>query len=193
MEYNGYLLSGDMPVAEIRQGQVIPLDKTRMPLFLAAGGQLEYWLVSRAIDHRRPNSRILKKVLHLSDTSDLAAVLRVHGVKVTDNYWVRAESEESLSWRDVAFSEDTFAEIALTGSFSSYNRTYKGAQFARSPELTNTGSYEKCWRIQDGSWQLYKSGTLLERFSELFIARLGARTENRTKTGADPAAEALTS
>lgn len=117
MEYNGYLLSGDTPVAEIQQGQVIPLDKTRMPLFLAAGGQLEYWLVSRAIDHRRPNARILKKVLRLSDASDLAAVLRVHGAKVTDDYWVRAESESSLSWRDVAFSEDTFAEIALTGSF----------------------------------------------------------------------------
>ena len=96
---------------------MIPLDKTRMPLFLAAGGQLEYWLVSRAIDHRRPNARILKKVLLLSDASDLAAVLRVHGAKVTDDYWVRAESESSLSWRDVAFSEDTFAEIALTGSF----------------------------------------------------------------------------
>lgn len=175
MEYNGYLLSGDTPVAEIKQGRVIPLDKTRMPLFLAAGGQLEYWLVSRAIDHRRPNARILKKVLLLSDASDLAAVLRVHGAKVTDDYWVRAESESSLSWRDVAFSEDTFAEIALTGSFSSYNRTYKGAQFASSPELTNIGSYEKCWRIQEGSWQLYKSGAPLERFSELFIARLGAR------------------
>lgn len=68
-----------------------------------------------------------------------------------------------------------FAEIALTGSFSSYSKPYSQEQInAGSPELTNIGSYEKCWRVKDNGWYLYKSGTPLERFSELFIARLGA-------------------
>ena len=74
MEYNGYLLSGNDPVAEIRRGQVVPLDSTRMPLYLAAGGSFEAWLESRAIDRHRPNSRILKKILRLTDSSDAATV-----------------------------------------------------------------------------------------------------------------------
>ena len=41
--------------------------------------------------------------------------------------------------------------------------------------MTNIGSYEKYWRVQDGRWWLCKSGTPLEPFSELFIARLGER------------------
>lgn len=174
MEYNGYLLSGNTPVAQIQSGRIIPLDSSRMPLYLAAGGNFEDWLVSRAIDRHRPNSRILKKVLRLTDSSDVAAVLRAHAATITDNYWVRMDGEDSLSYEKVQFSEDTFAEIALTGSFSSYSKTYDKDQLsAGSPELTNIGSYEKCWRIKNGVWWLYKSGSPLERFSELFIARLG--------------------
>lgn len=174
MEYNGYLLSGNTPVAQIRRGQIVPLDKSRMPLYLLAGGKLEDWLVSRAIDRHRPNSRILKKVLRLTDSSDSAAALRVHGATITDNYWIRSESEDALDYEAVRFKEDTFAEIALTGSFSSYSRVYENARIAAgSPELTNIGSYEKCWRIWNGGWWLYKSGTPTERFSELFIAKLG--------------------
>lgn len=175
MEYNGYLLSGSTPAAQIQHGRIVPLDQSRMPLYLAAGGKLEDWLTSRAIDRHRSNSRILKKILRLTDSSDLAAVLRVHAAAITDNYWVKSDSEETLSYENVRFTEDMFAEIALTGSFSSYSKTYSQAQIdAGSPELTNIGSYEKCWRVKDGRWYLYKSGTPLERFSELFIARLGA-------------------
>ena len=174
MEFNGYLLSGNAPTAQIQRGRIIPLDQSRMPLYLAAGGKLEDWLVSRAIDRHRTNSRILKKVLRLTDSSDLAAVLRVHAASITDNYWVRLDSEETLSYENVRFTEDMFADIALTGSFSSYSKTYRQEQIdAGSPELTNIGSYEKCWRVKDNRWYLYKSGTPLERFSELFIARLG--------------------
>lgn len=174
MEYNGYLLSGDTMVAQIQRGQIIPLDKSRMPLYLAAGGKLEDWLISRAIDRHRTNSRILKKVLRLTDSSDLAAVLRVHAATITDNYWVRPDSEETLSYENVQFTEDTFAEVALTGNFSSYSKMYDKAKMnAGSPELTNIGSYEKCWRVKENRWYLYKCGTPLERFSELFISRLG--------------------
>ncbi len=74
MEYNGYLFSGNDPVAKIRRGEIVPLDGARMPLYLAAGGSFETWLESRAIDRHRPNSRILKKVLRLTDSSDAATV-----------------------------------------------------------------------------------------------------------------------
>ncbi|MBQ7153263.1 MAG: hypothetical protein IJR83_04915 [Clostridia bacterium] len=46
---------------------------------------------------------------------------------------------------------------------------------SRTPELTNTGSFEKCWRLIDGEWWIYKSGNQNEYFSELFISRLGEK------------------
>lgn len=177
MNCTGHLMSGNAAVAQLSNGQVIPLVQERMPLYLAAGGTLEVWLESRAIDRHRPNSRILKKVLRLTDSSDVAAVLRAHAATITDDYWIRLEGEE-LTYQQVQFQEDTFAEIALTGNFSSYSREYEKDQIRKgSPELTNIGSYEKCWRIEDGRWWLYKSGSPLERFSELFIAGLGKQLD----------------
>lgn len=174
MVLNGILMSGDSPVAEIRRGQVMALDKSRMPLYLRDHDDILGWLEERAIDRHRTNSRILKKVLRLSDSSDLAAVLHSHGAAITDDYWFKGESEPDLTWRDVRFSADSFAEIALTGSFSSYSREFTPEELrAGTPELTNIGSYEKCWRIEDGAWWLYKNENELERFSELFIAALG--------------------
>lgn len=174
MEFSGYLMSGGQPAARIERNCVEPLDGSRMPLYLASGGDFEIWLVGRAIDRHRPNSRILKKVLRLTDSSDMAAVLRAHAATITDCFWVKSDDEPDLSYEQIRFREDTFAEIALTGSFSSYSREYAlGRTGGRSPELTNTGSFEKCWRLEEGCWWLYKSGNPLERFSELFIAKLG--------------------
>lgn len=42
-------------------------------------------------------------------------------------------------------------------------------------ELTNIGSFGKCWRLKDGVWWLYKQADALELFSEYFICLLGKR------------------
>lgn len=174
MDFNGYLMSGDKVLSQIQNGYLLQKDHPLLPLYLASGGDLEKWLTSRAIDRYRPNSRILKKILRLTDSSDVAAVLRAHAATITDNYWVKRDSESELTYEQIKFTEDSFAEVALTGSFSSYTKQYTEAQLkSNSPELTNIGSYEKCWRIKNGEWWLYKAGTALERFSELFIAGLG--------------------
>ena len=39
-----------------------------------------------------------------------------------------------------------------------------------TPELTTTGSYEKGWKKLDDEWWLYKQGTDLEIFSEIFCS-----------------------
>ncbi len=174
MDLHGFLMSGDRKVAEISNGRIHPIDVLHMPLYLAKHDDLEGWLKGRAIDRHRPNARILKKILRLTDTSDIAAVMRCHAATITDNYWV-CRDEENVTYKDIRFSEDTFAEVALTGSFASYSRQYNDRQLqGSSPELTNIGSFEKCWRLIDGDWWLFKTGTPEERFSELFIAQLGA-------------------
>ena len=176
MDFNGFLMSGELAVAEINRGRISVLDQARIPLSLATHDDLDGWIEGRAIDRHRTNSRILKKVLRLTDSSDAAAVLRAHAATITDNYWLKSAEEPSLTYDAIRFSEDTFAEIALTGRFSSYSKEYGDDQIRRgSPELTNIGSYEKCWRIIDGSWWLFKSESAEERFSELLIAALGKR------------------
>lgn len=107
----GFIMNCDKAVAVFNGRKVTPLDPALAPLCFCNGGDLEQWLETRVIDRHRTNSRILKKVLRLGNTSDLNTALRVHGATVTDSYWVKTEEEPTLSWNDVRFSADYFAEL----------------------------------------------------------------------------------
>lgn len=142
-----------------------------LPLYLRRVPSGELWLETRAIDAHRPNSRLLKKALRLAERDDLATVLHVHGATITDNYWIRPAGS-SLTYADVQFSSDYFAALALHGSYDSFQRATT-AKHSHTPELTNLGSFEKCWRLRDGKWWLYKRANHEELFSELFVYALG--------------------
>ena len=86
MMINGWIMSGDTAVASFYGRIVTPILPERCPLCFQKGGDLEAWLESRAIDRHRTNSRILKRILRLGDTSDLNTALHVHGATITDNY-----------------------------------------------------------------------------------------------------------
>ena len=172
----GLIMSGDTPVARFSGRAVTPILPSRAPLCFRNGGDLEAWLEMRAIDRHRTNSRILKRVLRLGDTSDLNTVLRVHGATITDNYWVKTDAEQDLCWEKVRFSQNYFADVALHGSFDSFSKQYTPEQLRTpTPELTNIGSYEKCWRLIDGEWVMLKQGSICEIYSEVFTAKLGKR------------------
>ena len=171
---NGWIMSGDTAVASFHGRVVTPILPERCPLCFQKGGDLEIWLESRAIDRHRTNSRILKRILRLGDTSDLNTALHVHGATITDNYWVKTEDEANLTWADVGFRENYFADLALSGRFSSIAKNYTPKELrTATPELTNIGSYEKCWRQKSGHWIMVKSGTPEEHFSEIFTAAIG--------------------
>lgn len=170
---NGQLLNGDTVVAKILDSQVIPVILERMPLYLSCGGGLEDWLASRAVDNNRPNARILKKLLRLKSVDDITAVLHVHAATITDNFWFR-QTGEQLAWDDVRFTENPYADLALTGNFLAYNdERLTQISGTRTPELTNIGSFEKAWKLEGGVWYLYKQGNPNERFSELVTCKLG--------------------
>jgi len=154
-------------VGGVRHGRLVECDRARLPLFLQRTGDVEAWLRGRAIDAHRSNSRLLKRALRIAQGDDLDAVLRVHAATITDAYWFCAEGE-ALTYDDVRFKENPFAALALRGDPDSFNKNY-----APTPELTNIGSYEKCWLLRDNAWWMVKQGSDLERFSELFICRLG--------------------
>ncbi len=175
MKFNGQLLSGDEVIANIENNAIVPIVKNKQPLYLERGGEFITWLESRAIDRHRPNSRILKKVLRLTDTSDLMTVIHANAATITDNYWIR-ETGSTLAYDDVKFRENIFADIALIGNTQSFSREFSKEQLSsKTPELTNIGSFEKCWKLENDGWVMYKKGSKFERFSELFISKLGKK------------------
>ena len=169
---NGFLMHKNDVVSRIENDIVLD-DSALLPLQLRQGACFEGWLAGRAIDRHRTNSRLLKKVLRITDTSDIATVLRAHAATVTDNYWYKTDGEE-ITYKDILFNDDSLADIALFGDFESISSAEKlDVKHSRSPELTNIGSFEKCWRLEQGEWVMYKSENTLEQFSEIFICRLG--------------------
>ena len=162
-------MSEDKVIATVKNGEITDCNETLLPLYLKRTKNLEGWLASRAIDTHRTNSRLLKKALRLRTADDAQIALAVNAATVTDRYWFRPE-ESTAVYEDIRFKENYFDSLALRGDPNGFSH-----KPSRTPELTNTGSYEKCWRLIDGAWWMYKSGTPNEYFSELFISRLGEK------------------
>ena len=166
-DYNFNILSGDTVVAKWENNQLEIINEQLLPLYLKNVANAELWLETRAIDSHRSNSRLLKKALRLKERDDLTTVIKVNAVTITDNYWIKPFDSE-LTYQDVRFTDDYFSVLALKGSYSSFNRVANSKR-TKTPELTNIGSFEKCWKLIDGKWWMYKTATHDELFSELFI------------------------
>ena len=167
LNIDGTLLSGNRPIAEIRGGILTEANDALLPLYLKRTRNLESWLASRAIDSHRTHSRLLKKALRLRTADDAQTALAVNAATVTDTYWFRPAGSNA-AWADIRFRTNDFDQLALRGDPDAF-----ALPPSRTPELTNIGSFEKCWRRIDGAWWMYKSGTDAEYFSELFICKLG--------------------
>lgn len=166
IELTGSLMMGDIEVARFDRGQLNWIDEKRAPLYVIRTHNISGFLASRAIDSSRTNARVLKKVLNIHGESDDVMVLRSHGATITDNYWFRARGSK-LRYRDITFESDLYSDVTLNGSTFIYSKKAK-----LSPELTLTGSYEKCWKLIAGEWWMYKRGNPYELFSELLSAQL---------------------
>ncbi len=165
----GDVMLQDTVVARVKNGVITELDERLVPLYLKRTGSVEGWLASRAIDSHRTNSRLIKKALRIHAADDAQVALAVNAATITDRYWFRPEGSEE-KYADVLFKENYFDTLALRGDPNGFSH-----RPSRTPELTNTGSFEKCWRLHDGKWWMYKSGNQNEYFSELFICRLGEK------------------
>ena len=170
---NYEILSGDTLVAVWQDNRLNILNESLLPLYLRKIHNADLWLETRAIDSHRANSRLLKKALRLVEKDDVSTVVHVNGATITDNYWIR-EIGSNLTYNDVKFSDDYFSNLALKGNYDSFNRAANSKR-SKTPELTNVGSFEKCWKLRDGKWWMYKKATHDEMFSELFIYELGKK------------------
>ena len=168
---NYEIFSGEILVAVWNDNVLTVVNADLIPMYLKYNQDADRWLASRAIDHRRPNSRLLKKALRLVEKDDISSVIHVNGAKITDNYWIR-EVGSNLTYSDVKFSDDYFSNLALKGNYDSFNKAANSKR-SKTPELTNVGSFEKCWKLRDGKWWMYKKASHDEMFSELFVYELG--------------------
>lgn len=168
---NYFIMSADIVVARWENEKLTVYNDDLLPLYLKRISDADSWLETRAIDSHRANSRLLKKALRLTERDDISTVISVNGVTITDNYWIK-ELDSDLRYEDVRFKNDYFSNLALKGSYSSFNRA-ANSKNTRTPELTNTGSFEKCWKLRNGEWWMYKKANHNEMFSELFVCRLG--------------------
>ena len=168
---NYEILSGNTVVAIWQDGNLIVKNDNLLPMYLKKISNADMWLETRAIDSHRANSRLLKKALRLAEKDDVSTVAHVNAATITDNYWIRAIGSE-LTYDDIKFSDDYFSNLALKGNYDSFNRAASSNK-SRTPELTNTGSFEKCWKLRNGKWWMYKRANHSEMFSELFVYELG--------------------
>lgn len=172
MKSKDYLImSANTPVARWENDKLTVLSSALLPLYLKRISNADMWLETRAVDSHRANSRLLKKALRLAERDDLSTVFYVNGATVTDNYWVK-EPDSDLTYDDVRFKNDYFSCLALHGSYNSFNCA-ANSKHTRTPELTNIGSFEKCWKLRNGKWWMYKKANHNEMFSELLVCRLG--------------------
>lgn len=147
------------------------INKSLAPLYLQNSENFVGWLENRCIDTHRPNSRLLRRALRLEALEDSDLALEVNAATITDTYWVK-DADSPLKWCDVQFKKAEYSSLALIGGYDNFQKAATSSN-KKTQELTNSGSFEKCWRVRDGSWWLYKQATSNQLFSELFAYKLG--------------------
>lgn len=172
-EYNftGYLMYKDKPVAEIKDTEFVKsMDDKLLPVIMINknSGSLEAWLQTRVIDTHRTNSRQVRRRLSVRTEVPKEIVIKARAISITDNYWLKWINED-ITYNEVRSRlSDGLNTIALYGNATEINFT----DVDISPELTNIGSFEKCWKLIDGSWYMIKKGTYKENFAEVLTANI---------------------
>lgn len=175
---NGFLMSENTELASIENGeisQIIRPDLLPFHFLYAEDPSLGSWLQQRCLDTNRTNSRFLLRQLNSDKVNIEQLILAINAAVVTDSYWLK-EAGSSTTYEDTRFHEDHLAKVALLGSSAGLRTPLRH----RSAELTNLGTFEKCWHLEDGQWWLYKRGDPEHTFSELATEKIGRYLGLRT-------------
>ena len=138
-------MSADRVTAEWRDGKLHIVDEAHLPLFLKHFSDLDAWLETRAIDGHRANSRLLKKALRLAHRDDVHTVLAVNAATITDHYWIRPRGSD-LCYSDICFDNDYFANLALHGTYDSFNRAATRSRLTKIKKICSLHSFKMCWK-----------------------------------------------
>ena len=170
-DFNGFLMYKDEVVAEIRKTELIKVfKKDLLPIIMLneSPGSFEVWLQTRVIDTHRTNSRQVRRRLSVKTEVPKEIVIKARAVSITDSYWLKWENE-NISYEEVRKSlSDGLNSIALYGNDNDVN--FKATDI--TPELTNIGSFEKCWKLFNDEWYMIKKGSYKENFAEVLISNI---------------------
>ena len=133
----GQVMSGDRVVADIENDKISVTDKERCPYFLMyQTDDIKDWLEDRAFDSTRGHSRTLKRISNLVTKTDAEIALRFFGATITDNYWIKTEENNNLTYEDVRYKTDQLFQLALNGDSSDLNHK---PEEIYSPQFTVSG------------------------------------------------------
>lgn len=170
-DFNGFLMYKDEVVAEIRKTELVKVfKKDLLPIIMLneSPGSFEVWLQTRVIDTHRTNSRQVRRRLSVKTEVPKEIVIKARAVSITDSYWLKWENE-NISYEEVRKSlSDGLNSIALYGNDNDVN--FKATDI--TPELTNIGSFEKCWKLFNDEWYMIKKGSYKENFAEVLISNI---------------------
>lgn len=168
---NGYLMHKDKQVAEIKETELVSvLNKDLLPVIMLNenSGSFEAWLQTRVIDTHRTNSRQIRRRLSVKSEVPKEIVIKARAISITDSYWLKWEDED-ITYNEVRSKlSDGLNTIALYGNEDEIN--FNDSDI--TPELTNIGSFEKCWKLIDENWYMIKKGSYKENFAEVLISNI---------------------
>jgi len=154
-------------VATLQDNRV--LDCSDDAPILIKRGKVQEWKAIRVQDLNRPNSRALRRLLGLSTSNAQDVSPVIYYQSLSDSFWLK-EKNDPVQWADIQFTDDRFFTITLTGKGHMTNP--KIFDRKESPEHSNTGSFEKGWKLTGGKWQLWKAGSEEAVWSEVFYSNL---------------------
>ena len=167
-KFTGYIMREDKTCATVKDGTIVNAESFA-PLQISERGSFTEWLQDRSADLDRSYMRTILKHLNLPVLDRANAVKSVHAASITDNFWIKPQ-DSNLTHDDVTFKNDLYHMAALIGDPDLFSK-----ERIHSPEITNLGSYNKGWKLVDGEWYMYKAGTPLEIWAEIFTSLLAKR------------------
>ncbi len=167
--FTGFLMVGDKVAAKFKEGMMTYIDENICPFYVKRTKNIERFLENRCLDLSRPNARVLLKFMGISNKNKAFVSLYSYGASISDNYWFKPSGSKK-KYADVCFDNDLYSEIALNGGIPDFLKSG-----SLSPELTNIGSFEKCWKRMDDEWWMIKKGDEDQIFSELFSSKLASK------------------
>ena len=163
--FSGEILSKDRVVANVSNNLVSVVDEKRAPIFFIRNNDFNKWIEGRSFDSSRTNVRLMKRILNIRTGNSYEMALKFHAISLTDSYWCREKNEPNLTYQYVSSLTDRLHRSALFGEYVDYSDN-------NTPEISNLGSFEKCWKKENGVWTLKKLANENELISEVFVSCL---------------------
>lgn len=153
--------------------QLVNAKENRLPLGFES---IDRWLDRRQAAKHREHLR--KLMAECGCLNSEGFIKFTHATSLNDSFWVKS-TDENVTWEKVSLYQNEFNEVISKISFEGSGLF--GMEFSSTtPEFSTEGSFEKCWKREEGEIFLFKRGstgarnTGLEPYSEIYASQLAS-------------------